>query len=167
MPQHAFVVGARGFVPGREHDEQVVEILTPRGRPALHQLQVVGGEHGDAHQFHAIARPLERVTVELHTIAPGGANLGLEQLHPVAVDDLGSQHRGVGAFTDQRGVGHVAERLPGRRPRGRLEQAGLALRVRAADHGDARGELQLRLVVAPEVGEPQPGQMHPFSGDAR
>ena len=111
-------------------DQQVVEVVAPLRRPALHELQVVGREHRDPHELEQVAcARCSGCRLSCTRLRPGGADLGLEQLRARAVDDLGAQDRRLAARAHERGVGDAPERRAGRRPADRLEQAGLALRV--------------------------------------
>jgi hypothetical protein len=114
-------------------------------------LEIVGCEHGDLEQVEEVASALERVPVQLHAVTALGLDLGLQQLDPPVVDNLGAQDRGRGTGTNEGRVGDAPERLPCRGPTHRFQQARLALGVRAADHRHPGWELELRVGIAAEV----------------
>ena len=87
MAQHLLVVGPGGLVPGRQHHEEVVEVVPPAGRTALDQREVVGGEDRHPEQVQPIAAPGQRMTVDQHPVATGGPQLGVEGLVPALVLD--------------------------------------------------------------------------------
>ena len=142
MAEHPVVVDPDRGVTRRDRHQEVVEVRRADRRAALDQLQVVRREHRDPHDRGAVLHPSQCLAVHLHAVAPDHVDLGLEPLHALTVDDLGSHDRNVAPGAHERGVGDTPEGRAGRGPRDRFEQAGLALRVGPRDHGDPRGELE-------------------------
>src|SRR5262245_64904895 len=62
-----------------ERDERLVEISPALGRPTFHQRQIVRGEHADPKRAEQITRPLESLTVDLHSIPTAHDELRLDQ----------------------------------------------------------------------------------------
>ena len=116
VPQHALEVAARGVVAGRETAQQIVEEVAAVGRTALHELQVVGREHGDAQQAREIARAGQAIAVEQHPIGTDGTDGDLEQLPALPLGHLDAEDRLAAAGANERGVGNATKRTGRARP---------------------------------------------------
>ena len=100
-----------GVVLHGQRHERVVEEAPPVGRRTLDERQVVGREHRDPHHAEQVAGPRQPLAVDLHPVAPGRHELGLDQRRPpVVVADLGPHDRGRRADPDQR-VGGAPRKL--------------------------------------------------------
>ena len=114
------------------------------GGPALHQREVVGREHRDAQQAVQIARPRDRLCL-LHRmrlrpatrISASKSCVPRRRRRPRRARSPGR------ARAHEQRVGDAAERPGARDPTDRLEQAGLALPVRAVQHREPGRELEI------------------------
>ena len=139
LAHDAVELEAGGVVLHGQRHQRVVEEPPPIGRAALDQRQVVGREHRDAHDTEQVAGPPQALAVDLHPVAPGRHQLGLDQRRPtVVVADLGPHDRRVGADAHQR-LGRCAAEAGQRGQVGqRLGEVRLALTVVADDDRRAR-----------------------------
>ena len=115
VTQHAVVVGVGRGVPRRDGDEELVEVVATVRGARLHELEVVGREHGHAQRTEQVARPRERVPVEQHPVAGDHPDLGLHRARPSAgLLDRDAQDRLLRAR---------CERAPRRAPPGTIGRA--------------------------------------------
>ena len=166
MAQHLLVVGPRGLVAGREHHQEVVEVVATAGGATLHQREVVGREDRDPQQVEPIAGPGQGVPVDEDPVAARDPQLGVEALAAPGVVDRGPHDGVVTAVAHQRDVAHPAERPSERHPGHRLQQRRLAGAVGPLEHGDPRSDGQLDVLVPTEVPELQASQVHRGAGRA-
>ena len=83
-----------GVVLHRQRDERVVEEAAAIGRATLDEREVVGREHRHPHHTEQVAGAVEALAVDLHAVAPGRHQLGLDQRRPpVVVAHLGAHDR--------------------------------------------------------------------------
>jgi hypothetical protein len=160
LAQHPLEVGAHRRVPRTARLDQLVEVVAPARRTALHQREVVRREHRDAQVVRVVPPAGHRLLVHLHPVAADRAQRGLDEQRPVVVDDLGPHDRLVVPRGHEGRVLHSTERPSGRHPRDGLEQARLALPVRAGDHRAAFVERDVDRLVAAEVRQPEALEPH-------
>jgi hypothetical protein len=103
-----------------------------------------------------VADACEGVIVQADAVAARRPDLRFEELPAGTLYDLGAHDRGVAAGAHQRRVGDTAERRARGCPRDGLQQARLSLGVRTDDDRDPRRELEIGLLVATEVAQPEP-----------
>ena len=87
-----------------QRDQRVVEEPPPIRRAALDQRQVVGREHRHPDHAEQVAGPAQALAVDLHPVAAGRHELGLDQRRPPVVVDAPRRGRPprVGTDADQR-----------------------------------------------------------------
>jgi hypothetical protein len=160
LPDHSFVIGSNARVARCGCDQQVVEVVAPAGRAALHEFEIVRREHRHPEEARAVLDARHGLTIDPDAVPTCGSDLGFEQLRPLVVDGFRAHDGRVGAVADERGFGNTAERRAGRGPAHCFEQARLALRVRSVDDGHAWWKTQLRVSETAEVGQPETGEVH-------
>ena len=160
LAQHPLELQAQGVVAGPELDHGVVQEPPALPRPALHQHQVVGGEHAHPQRVEQVPPAGPPLSVELGDgPAPGDLTLD-EQLAAVALD-LAPDHRGGGAGPHEQVTGGAPEGAQGGQEADGLQQGGLARAVGTGDRGQARRQLQLVVAVVAEVRQPEAPEPHP------
>jgi hypothetical protein len=87
-------------------------------------------------------------------------DLRLEQQRPPLAFTLGAYEGTLRTDADQRLVRRSTERVERRQVGDRFQQVGLAVAVGAEDRGQPFVEGDLGRLVAPEIGEPEPAEVH-------
>ncbi len=152
---------SRRVVLHRQRDKGVVEVPTAVGGTALDQREVVRREHRHPDDTEQIAGAFEPLPVDLHAVAAGRHQLGLDQRGPsVVVTHLGTQDRRRAARPHERLGRRATEAGQRRQIRQRLGEVGLAVAVVAHHDRGARRQLERRRAVVAVVGEVEPFDDH-------
>ena len=165
--QHTIQLEAHRVVLQGQRHQGVVHEATPFARTTLHQLEVVGRKHGDAHHPQQIAATTQALLVHLHSVAPRAVQFQLHQhLTFVGLANGGAHHGRVGAHTDECVAGRTAKAVERREIGHRLGQVRLALAVESDDSGDARMKVEDRRLIVAEVDQFDAGDDHSRSPTA-
>ena len=161
--QHPVVVGADAGEAGVAADEELVEEATALAGIAAHEREVLRGEQDRAEDAQHVAR-LGGRPIDPRPVRPPRGDLHLDRQLPAEVHHLPADDGLLGAPPDQRCVGGDAVRTErGQVARG-LDEVGLADAVGPDEDRDPRGEVQLRRLPGPEVGDRQAAQVHELAG---
>ncbi len=133
-------------------DENVVEEVPPLLRSALHEHQIVGGEHRHPEGLQEILGAPDALAVAEDLVSAGRGDLDLHKRAPAGLFDLDPDDRPATAGPDQRLARAPAERAERRGVADRLEQARLARSVLAGDDRERPGRwVELGVGEVPEV----------------